>query len=152
MSKSQEAEQLFKEGYNCCQSVICAFSKDLNIDFDTALKIASPFGGGMGRLREVCGAVSGMFMVAGLKYGYTDPKDQKAKADHYKLIQELAKQFENQYGSIICRQLLGLEQKKDNPNPSQRTESYYKKRPCSEFVAFSAEIIEKMIESKKAQI
>jgi len=152
MSKSQEAEQLFKEGYNCCQSVICAFAKDLNIDFDTALKIASSFGGGMGRLREVCGAVSGMFMVAGLKYGYADPNDQKAKTEHYKLIQELAKQFENKYGSIICRQLLGLEQKKDNPNPSERTESYYKKRPCSEFVAFSAELIENMIEAKKAKI
>ena len=149
MAKAQEAEQLFKEGYNCCQSVICTFAKDLNIDFDTALKIASSFGGGMGRLREVCGAVSGMFMVAGLKYGYTDSKDNKAKAEHYKLIQKLAKQFENQYGSIVCRQLLGLEQKKDNPNPSERTESYYKKRPCSEFVAFSAEVLEKMIESKK---
>ncbi|MDD5021697.1 MAG: C-GCAxxG-C-C family protein [Endomicrobiaceae bacterium] len=149
MGKSQEAEKLFKDGYNCCQSVICAFSKDLNIDFDTALKISSSFGGGMGRLREVCGAVSAMFMVAGLKYGYIDPKDHKAKAEHYKLIQELAKQFEEKYGSIVCRQLLGLEQKKDNPNPSERTESYYKKRPCSEFVSFSAELMEKMIESKK---
>jgi C_GCAxxG_C_C family probable redox protein len=149
MSKSQEAEKLFKEGYNCCQSVFCAFCKDLDVDFDTALKLTSSFGGGMGRLREVCGAVSGMFMVAGLKYGYKDPKDQRAKIKHYKLIQELAKQFEEKYGSIVCRQLLGLEQKKDNHIPSERTESYYKKRPCSEFVAFSAELVEKMTESKK---
>jgi len=152
MSKSQEAEKLFTDGYNCCQAVFCAFSKDLNMDFDTALKLSSSFGGGMGRLREVCGAVSAMFMVAGLKYGYTDPKDKKAKADHYKLIQELAKQFEDKYGSIVCRQLLGLEQKKDNPNPSERTEGYYKKRPCSEFVVFSAKLIENMIEAKKAKI
>lgn len=149
MGKSQQAEQLFKEGYNCCQSVICAFAKDLNIDFDTALKISAPFGGGMGRLREVCGAVTAMFMIAGLKYGYADPKDQKAKAEHYKLIQELAGEFESEFGSIICRKLLALpDGKKESHVPSERNEAYYIKRPCSEFVSFAAGLIEKMIRQK----
>jgi len=149
MPKPQEAEKLFKEGYNCCQSVVGAFCGELNIDFETAMKLSSSFGGGMGRLREVCGAVSGMFIVAGLKYGYADPKDRKAKAEHYKLIQELAKEFENKYGSIVCRRLLGLEEKKDSHVPSERTQQYYEKRPCSQYVAFAAELAEKMISSKE---
>jgi len=114
----------------------------MGVDFDTALKIASSFGGGMGRLREVCGAVSGMFMVAGMKYGGTDPTDQGAKAEHYKLIQALAKRFEKENGSIICRELLGLAVKNDDPQPEVRTEKYYKKRPCMELVERAAKILD----------
>ncbi len=99
---SQRAKELFKQGYNCSQAVFASFCDDLNLDFDTALKIASSFGAGMGRLREVCGAVSGMFMVAGMKYGYTDVKDREAKTEHYKMIQELAEQFKTDNHSIIC--------------------------------------------------
>ena len=108
-NKSQQATELFKQGYNCAQSVFAAFSEDLGMDFETALKLSSSFGGGMGRLREVCGAVSGMFAIAGMKYGYADPKDNEAKAAHYKRIQELAAQFRAENHSIICRELLGLE-------------------------------------------
>jgi len=144
-NKSQQAIELFKQGYNCAQSVFAAFCEDLNLDFETALKLASSFGGGMGRLREVCGAVSGMFAIAGIKYGYTDPKDNKAKAAHYKLIQELASQFRAENHSIICRELLGLGTKPDIPVPELRTSEYYKRRPCAELVGCAARIMEELI-------
>lgn len=142
---SQKAMELFKQGYNCSQAVFAAFCDDLGIDFETAIKIASSFGGGMGRLREVCGAVSGMFMVAGLMYGYTNPKDNKAKTAHYKLIQELAAQFKAENHSIICRELLGLTTEPDSHVPELRTKEYYKKRPCTELVGCTAGIMEELI-------
>lgn len=142
MNKEQKARQLFKSGYNCAQSVFCAFAQEFGLDIETALKLSSSFGGGMGRLREVCGAVSAMFMIAGLKYGYTTNNDDKAKEKHYTLIQKLAKDFENQNGSIICRDLLGLDVKKDSPTPQKRTEEYYKTRPCEELIASACKIIE----------
>ncbi|WP_170138003.1 C-GCAxxG-C-C family protein [Anaerobacterium chartisolvens] len=137
---SQHAIDLFKKGYNCSQAVLAAFCDELDIDFDTALRISAPFGGGMGRMREVCGAVSGMFMAAGMKYGYCDPEDSQAKAEHYKLIQSLASKFKEENGSIICRELLGLGTKVDGPVPEERTKEYYKKRPCAELVGFAAQI------------
>lgn len=136
------AERLFKEGYNCSQAVLGAYCEDIGLDFETAMKLAASFGGGMGRLREVCGAVSAMFMVAGLKYGYTEPMDKTAKQKHYELIQQLAKRFEQENGSIICRELLGLDIKHDKPSPDARTAEYYKKRPCVELVKCAAEIME----------
>ena len=139
---SDRAKELFEKGYNCSQAVFAAYADEMGVDFDTALKIASSFGGGMGRLREVCGAVSGMFMVAGMKYGSTDPTDQGAKAEHYKLIQALAKRFEKENGSIICRELLGLSVRIDDPQPEVRTEKYYKKRPCMELVERAAKILD----------
>ncbi|EKQ52822.1 MULTISPECIES: C-GCAxxG-C-C family protein [unclassified Clostridium] len=145
----ERAMDLFKQGYNCSQSVFGALCEECNIDFETALKLSSSFGGGMGRLREVCGAVSGMFMVAGMKYGYSDPKDSLSKAKHYKKIQELAEQFEEKNGSIVCRELLGLSNKKDNYIPEERTTEYYKKRPCSEIVGDAAEIIYEFIKLNK---
>lgn len=145
----EKAIELFNEGYNCSQAVFGAFCEEINIDFETAIKISSSFGGGMGRLREVCGAVSGMFMVAGMKYGYTDPKDREAKAEHYKLIQELAEEFKKLNGSIVCRELLGLGQGPDSHVPEERTKSYYKKRPCAELVGISAGIIEEKINRDK---
>lgn len=144
-SKSEKAMELFKQGYNCAQAVFAAFCEDMGIDFETALKLSSSFGGGMGRLREVCGAVSGMFAVAGMKYGYTDPKDNKSKAAHYKLIQKLAAQFKAKNHSIICRELLGLDIGPDNPAPELRTDAYYKKRPCAELVGCAARLIEERI-------
>lgn len=144
MDKEQKARQLFKSGYNCAQSVFCAFAQDFGLDFETALKLSSSFGGGMGRLREVCGAVSAMFMIAGLKYGYSMNNDDTVKEKHYTLIQKLAKDFEKQNGSIICRDLLGLDVKTDSPTPQKRTEEYYKTRPCEELVASACKIIEKL--------
>lgn len=145
---SHRAMELFRQGYNCSQAVFAAFCDVMDIDFDTALRISSSFGGGMGRLREVCGAVTGMFMVAGMEHGYTDPKDSKVKAEHYKLIQSLALKFKEENGSIICRELLGLNKGADNPKPEARTEEYYKKRPCTELVGCAAEIIEETLKNK----
>lgn len=146
---SELAMAYFKEGYNCSQSVFLAFCDEYDMDFETALKISSSFGAGMGRLREVCGAVSGMFMVAGLVYGYIDPKDHKKKTEHYERIQYLAKKFEDNNRTIICRELLGLSTGKDKPEPELRTAEYYKKRPCVELVGMAAEIMERYIEENK---
>ncbi|WP_101910224.1 C-GCAxxG-C-C family protein [Marasmitruncus massiliensis] len=150
-SHSQRAQELFCQGYNCAQSVLAAFSEDLGVDFETALRLSSSFGGGMGRLREVCGAVSGMFMVAGMKFGYSDPKNIEAKAKHYQLIQELAAQFRAENHSIICRELLGLGKGADSPVPEKRTDAYYRKRPCAELVVCAADIIERKIQSVQAE-
>jgi len=145
---SQRAVELFKQGYNCSQSVVAAFCEELDVDIETALKISASFGAGMGRLREVCGAVSGMFIVAGMKYGYTDPKDFEAKAEHYKMIQHLANQFKEENNSIICRELLGIEAGPNSPIPELRTKEYYKKRPCAELVGCAAEILEQVLKNK----
>lgn len=149
MSKSQKAMDLFKQGYNCSQAVLLAFCDKTGLDEETVLKISSSFGGGMGRLREVCGAVTGMFMMAGMLYGYYDPKDNASKTEHYKLVQELADKFKKENGSIICRDLLGLGAGADKPFPELRTEEYYKKRPCVELIGCTAEIMEEYIKSRE---
>ena len=150
MSSNPEcAVKLFKEGYNCSQAVIGAYCEELGMNLETALRLASSFGGGMGRLREVCGAVSAMFMVAGLKYGYADPKDRALKQKHYELIQILSQRFKERNGSIICRELLGLDIQHDRPVPDARTEEYYKKRPCVELVKCAAEIIDEVLNKRE---
>lgn len=148
-NNSEKAVKLFKEGYNCSQAVLGAYCEELGMDFETALKLTSSFGGGMGRLREVCGAVSSMFMIAGLKCGYTDPKDGVRKEQHYRLIQELSQLFRERNGSIICRELLGLDIEHDTPKPEERNDNYYKKRPCAEFVRSASEIIDEVLYSGK---
>lgn len=115
------------------------------MDFETAMRLSSSFGGGMGRLREVCGTVSAMFMIAGLKFGYADPKDALSKQTHYALIQRLSEKFKEQNGSIICRELLCLTIKQDSPVPDARTETYYQKRPCVELVKCAAEIMDEVL-------
>lgn len=143
--KVEKARQLFIEGYNCSQAVVGAFCEDLGLDFETAIKLSSSFGGGMGRLREVCGAVSGIFMLAGLKYGYTSPTDSNAKARHYKLIQEIAEKFRQKHGSIICRELLDEKLKAITYIPSERNAEYYKTRPCLILVETAAQIAEEVL-------
>ena len=141
--KAKKAMELFHEGYNCAQAVLGAFAQDMNMDFQQAMMLSSSFGGGMGRMREVCGAVSAMFMVAGLEKGYSDPKASTEKAGHYDYIQQLAAKFKAENGSIICRDLLGLTQPgPDTPVPEPRTEAYYKKRPCQLLVGQCAAILE----------
>ena len=140
---SEKAANNFREGYNCAQSVLLAFANKVGLKEDEALKLASSFGGGMGRLREVCGAVSAMFMIAGILKGYTEPNNDVVKADHYKLIQDLAAEFKLKHGTIICRELLGLDGTEFSPIPSARTDEYYKERPCEEFIKCAAEIVEK---------
>jgi len=147
--KAKIAEELFQQGYNCSQSVLAAFSDELGMDRETALRLSSSFGGGMGRLREVCGAVSGMFMVAGLMYGYSDPKDGIAKTKHYQRIQTLAEQFKEENGSIVCRELLGLPKGPDSPSPEERTPVYYRKRPCAQLVRCAAQIMKEYMEENQ---
>ena len=144
---AQKAMNLFKEGFNCSQSVFLAYEDLYSIDQCTALKLSSSFGGGMGRLREVCGSVSGMFLTAGILYGYDSPADRTAKTEHYRRIQELAQSFEKLNGSIVCRELLGLDQKKESYVPEERTKDYYKKRPCVQIVGCAAYIMEEYINS-----
>lgn len=141
----EKAKELFMEGYNCSQAVVGAFCEECDLEFEKAMRLASSFGGGMGRLREVCGAVSGMFMVAGLLYGYEDPKDHTKKSEHYERIQALAGLFQQENGSIVCRELLGLAEKKSEPVPEKRTKEYYQKRPCPEMVKMAAEMMEQYI-------
>lgn len=151
-----KARRLFKEeGYNCCQAVVLAYSDLFGIDETTAASMSSGFGGGMGRMREVCGSVSGMVMLAGLISPAADPSIKVDRTRNYALVQEVAGEFRNINGSIICRELLGLvpmggsgnPAPQESPEPSDRTSEYYKKRPCEELVGISARIIGEKIAS-----
>lgn len=143
MDHSVYAAELFLKGYNCAQAVMMAFGDVTGLDETFSAKIVSSFGGGMGRLREVCGAVSGMLAVAGLLYGYADPLDDEAKKAHYALVQELAGKFREQAGSIICREL--LENPPSDPNPTPRTAAFYEQRPCARLVALAAQVLDEYI-------
>ena len=135
-----KAKELFLSGYNCSQAVLLAFDDVTGLDEKTAARLASSFGGGMGRMREVCGAVSAMFMICGLTNGYDDPKAKEEKAAHYAAIQALADDFKKENRSIICRELLGLNAD-GSPVPAARTAEYYKKRPCADLVSDAARIV-----------
>lgn len=147
MSKADRAEQLFRMGYNCSQSVYAAFADELGITVEEAAKKASPFGAGFGKLREVCGAVTGMVMVLGDLYGYDDPKAAEGKKALYALVQKLCGSFEESEGSLICRELLGLEKGEDLEEPAVRTEEYYESRPCVKACRRAASILEDYMEN-----
>ena len=149
-----KARRLFKEeGYNCCQAVVLAYNDVFGIDDDTAAALSSGFGGGMGRMREVCGSVSGMVMLAGLMAPAADPSVKVDRTRNYALVQEMADEFRAMNGSIVCKELLGLVPMgsgaaavaKESPEPSDRTPEYYKKRPCEELVGIAARIVGKRI-------
>ncbi len=146
--RKEKAIKLFLEGYNCSQAVLVAFSDEIGLDYETALKLSSSFGGGMGRMREVCGAVSAMFMIAGLKKGYSSPGSTEEKTEHYQRIQNLAKEFSVKNGSIICRELLKNVKTTIGALPEERTKEYYKTRPCAKFVGDAAEIIEEFLKNE----
>lgn len=142
--RGELARQNFLQGYNCAQSVVLAYEdvlKERGIDASTAAKMASSFGGGMGRMREVCGTVSGMLLVLGLVEGYDEAKAFRAKKELYTTVQELAGAFRDRNDSIVCRELLGLGSDPDTPTPEKRTEAYYRKRPCAELCACAAQIL-----------
>lgn len=149
MTRRETAIALFKSGYNCAQSVLLAFSDLTGLPDAQAAQIASSFGAGMGKLREVCGAVSGMLMAAGMIRGYALPGDPEAKAVHYQFVQALANAFREKHGSIICRELLrGIvspEVLRPDTPPEVRTEAYYRKRPCPEIIGDAAELLEQML-------
>ena len=144
MDHSDTAARLFLSGSNCAQAIVVAYCDLTGLEPDFAARLSSSFGGGMGRMREVCGAVSGMLMVAGLLYGYTDPGegDVRKKA-HYQLVQELSARFREKAGSIICREI--LDNPPSDPAPSPRTEEYYRTRPCARMVMLAASILDDYI-------
>lgn len=150
-----KAKRLFKEeGYNCCQAVVLAYNDLFGIDDQIAATMSSGFGGGMGRMREVCGSVSGMVMLAGMIKPATDPSIKEWRTANYALVQEMAGEFKALNGSIVCKELLGLvpmgscsPAPQESPEPSDRTPEYYKKRPCEELVGISARIVGKKIAS-----
>ena len=149
MTKSEKARALFMQGANCAQAVFGAFASECGISEEQALVISSGFGGGVGRMREVCGAVSGMVLVLNMIYGSSDLSDKEAKDAQYARIQSAAASFKAECGSIVCRELLGLDKKASTPPESDaRTPEYYKKRPCADMVALAAEITEKFLESE----
>ena len=141
MTKREIGENYFKQGYNCSQSVVLTFIDEIGLDKEKALMISSSFGGGMGRQREVCGAVSGMLIVLGAIKGYYKVDNHTEKAEYYALIQNLCNKFKEINGSIVCRELLGLSAP-SNPTPEKRTDAYYKKRPCASLVGDAVEILE----------
>lgn len=135
------AADFFHAGYNCTQSVVLAYCDLFSLDEKAAAALSAALGGGMGRLREVCGTVSGMAVLAGLISPYTDPADRTSKKAVYSLIQDFAEKFRTENGHIVCRDLLGLPVKKETPEPSERTPEYYRKRPCAELVMCAAKIV-----------
>ena len=143
MERDLYAAELFLKGYNCAQAVAVAFCDVTGLDEAFAARMASSFGGGMGRMREVCGAVSGMLTVLGLLYGCEDPDDDGAKKDHYALVQQLAGKFREQAGSIVCREI--LKNPPSDPNPTPRTAEFYAKRPCTRMVMLATQILEEYI-------
>ena len=150
MNEKERAVELFKEGYNCSQSVFVAFAHRFGIDEKTAKMISAGLGGGLGRMREVCGAVSGAAMVIGSICAPVDGKDSGSKMKNYELVREFADRFTERNGSIICRELLGLDVKMEkSAEPEKRTAEYYKKRPCVDLVADAAEILTELIEKNK---
>lgn len=139
--REKKAGDLFKAGYNCCQAVAMTFADVIGLPEDEVARLASGFGGGMGRMREVCGTVSAMTMVAGAMIPANDVADKAAKTANYALVQDMADEFRRMNGSIICRELLGLSKPEGTPVPSDRTSEYYKKRPCGELCSIAAGIV-----------
>lgn len=146
MDRVKKASELFKSGCNCSQSVVCAYCDLFGIDNETAMKVSEAFGGGMGRLRLTCGAVSGMFMLAGLKYSKAIPNDSQTRSLIYGKVQELANAFKQKHGTVICAELLGGSLPKDGGAvPTKRDADFYKKRPCQECVEDCARLVEEYL-------
>ena len=147
------AVSLFKEGYNCSQSVVAAFADMYGFTREQALRMSASFGGGIGRMRQTCGAACGLFLVAGLETGCTEGSNREGKEANYKLVQQLAQEFKQRNGSLICAQLLGLDKSAPTPaTPEARTAEYYKKRPCVKMVEEAARIWVEYLENKNKNI
>lgn len=169
MTKREKAMAYFREGYNCSQSVFLAYAEDYGITPEMACRIAASFGAGMGRMREICGAFSGMLLVAGLETGATQGKDAAGKKANYDVVQMLAKRYREQNGgdSIYCKELLGLVPRKGreasagvagadlktaeftDTTPEARTENYYKKRPCPELIGLACDILDEFFKEPR---
>ncbi len=147
----KKASDLFHAGCSCAQSVVAAWSDAFGLDEKTAMRVSCGLGAGVGRLREVCGAVSGMAILAGLKHGNDVPGDADAKALTYEVVQQMARVFHQRHGSLICRTLLGLDKAEGGSTPSARTSEYYAKRPCAALVATAAELVGRFLQPEDAQ-
>lgn len=146
----EKAKELFHQGFNCSQSVFAACADMYGIDDEElALRLSASFGGGIGRMRQTCGAACGMFLLAGLENGSATPHDAEGKKQNYALVQDLAAQFKSENGSLICAELLGIAPKPQNPTPEARTEAYYQKRPCADMVASAVRIFLEHLEQKQ---
>lgn len=148
----KRARALFEEGYNCAQSVAGAFAEEMGIPLPQVVRMISAFGGGIGRLRETCGAVSGMAFVIGTLYGYDSPTAVEEKKELYALTQQLVRAFEAQSGSLLCRQLLGITGEERDPTPEERTPEYYNRRPCPALIAQAADILDGYIRENKYEL
>lgn len=147
--KAQAAGDFFRQGYNCAQSVAAAFAPEMGLRQEDVLKMSSSFGGGMGGLREVCGAVSGMFLVMGAVQGYASSEDPQAKKEHYARLQAMAKRFTDTFETLNCGQLLASHEVQPEAVPALRTEEYYKKRPCARYVEACAAILQEALQPHK---
>ena len=145
----EHARELFRQGYNCAQAVFVTYSDVVSLDPQMAATITGPLGAGMGRLREVCGTVSGMSLIAGFLSPCADPSDRKAKGKTYALVQRFAEAFRAENGSIVCRELLGLACRKEDPMPAERTAEYYRKRPCVGMVGLGCRIYAEMLNERR---
>jgi len=154
MSKIEEkgllAESFFMQGFNCSQSVVAAFAQEIGLSQEQAIKMSAGFGAGFGRMREVCGAFSGIVFVASALFGNTDPAEKSA---FYKEIQDLAESYKKENGgaSIVCKELLGLKKSEGTWVAEKRTQEYYKKRPCPKLVKLAAQITQTYIEKRRAE-
>ncbi len=151
MNRVEKAGDLFLEGFNCAQSVFTAFCDRFGMDEETAKKVSAGLGGGVGRMREVCGVVSGAAMVIGSIVSATEGDDEKSKAGNYELVREFAERFKEKHGgTVICRELLQLGiQMEDTAVPERRTAEYYKQRPCLKLVEDATEILVRIIEENE---
>lgn len=143
-----QAVQNFEAGYNCAQSVFLAYSDVFEMDMDMAKKVSVSFGGGVGRMREICGTVSAMAMLAGFKYPVLDVNDQEARTKNYETVQKMAELFKEKHKTIVCRKLLDPKDADNSPVPAPRTKDYYAKRPCSHLIGDAARIAGKMLKNE----
>lgn len=153
-SRVEDAVRMFESGYGCAQSVFATYADLFGMDRQTALKLSGPMSAGIGRMREVCGTVSAMAMLSGLKEGFTDPEDEEGKTKSYELVRKMADAFRKEQGTIICRQLLGLPEgmeREESARPQPRTPEYYASRPCSGAVRTAARIIERELLDEAAE-
>jgi len=141
--RAEQAVANFQNGYNCAQSVALAYADLYPVDIETVKMLSAPFGGGMGRLREVCGAVTGMFLILGMEHPVTEPNDKTTKTASYAAVQRTALNFKDKMGSYICADLLKIGRQPQSPTPDDRNNEYYAKRPCAYCVAVAAEILGK---------
>ena len=141
-SRTKQAVETFYEGYNCAQSVFATYADCFGMDRETALRMSNAMGAGVGRMREVCGAVSSMAMLAGLKEGNSNPQDEEAKERIYARVRQMSERFRKENGSIICKELLGITEVEESAKPQPRTREYYESRPCPHLIECAARIIE----------